>query len=202
MKITRVLLFALLLGSFAGAGSADLRGLLGISPPSPPGLPNPPKVNVGLFYDDLAPYGNWIERPAQGWVWTPLGVADTWRPYEMGHWVMTDQGWTWISDEPFGWGTYHYGRWYDDPALGWAWVPGDEWAPAWVSWQEGANYIGWAPLPPSVNLRPFFGRPRIALAPAIRRVHAPQPGRMRAAPHRMPRVQRQPGRPGPGRHRH
>ena len=51
-------------------------------------------------------------------------------------------GWTWISDEPYGWATYHYGRWYDDPEIGWSWVPSNEWAPSWVSWQEGANYIG------------------------------------------------------------
>src|SRR5690606_38177529 len=31
---------------------------------------------------------------------------------------------------------------------GWVWVPGDEWAPAWVSWRESGDTIGWAPLPP------------------------------------------------------
>jgi hypothetical protein len=65
--------------------------------------------------------------------------------------VWTDYGWTWISDEPYGWATYHYGRWYLDPEYGWEWVPGNEWAPAWVSWQEGGDYVGWAPLPPSAQ---------------------------------------------------
>lgn len=32
--------------------------------------------------------------------------------------------------------------------MGWVWVPGVEWAPAWVSWRVGGGYIGWAPLPP------------------------------------------------------
>ena len=30
----------------------------------------------------------------------------------------------------------------------WVWVPGVEWAPAWVTWRVGGGYIGWAPLPP------------------------------------------------------
>jgi hypothetical protein len=90
-------------------------------------------------------------------------VASTWHPYQDGHWVWTDEGWTWISDEPYGWATYHYGRWYDDPDYGWEWIPGDEYAPAWVSWQESDDYIGWAPLPPSVSFR--VGRLDVRLAP-------------------------------------
>jgi hypothetical protein len=111
-------------------------------------------VDLGVFYDDLAPYGNWIERPRYGWVWTPSHVSSSWRPYQDGRWVWTEDGWTWISDEPYGWATYHYGRWYDDPDYGWGWVPGDEWAPAWVSWQEADDYVGWAPLPPYADFRP------------------------------------------------
>src|SRR6185295_18713309 len=45
-----------------------------------------------------------------------------------------------------------YGRWYQDPEIGWAWVPGNDWAPSWVSWQEGSDYVGWAPLPPGANV--------------------------------------------------
>ncbi|MES1210693.1 MAG: DUF6600 domain-containing protein, partial [Acidobacteriota bacterium] len=120
-------------------------------------------VDIGFFYDDLAPYGNWVERPQYGWVWTPRSVASTWHPYQEGHWVWTDEGCTWISDEPYGWATYHYGRWYDDPDYGWEWIPGDEYAPAWVSWQESDDYIGWAPLPPSVSFR--VGRLDVRLSP-------------------------------------
>jgi hypothetical protein len=69
-----------------------------------------------------------------------------------------------VTDEPYGWATYHYGRWYDDPEIGWSWVPGDEWAPSWVSWQEGGDYIGWAPLPPSVNVS-FGGVLSVSLSP-------------------------------------
>ena len=31
------------------------------------------------------------------------------------------------------------------------WVPGDEWAPAWVSWRTSKDYVGWAPLPPEAR---------------------------------------------------
>jgi len=27
-------------------------------------------------------------------------------------------------------------------------VPGNEWSPAWVSWRQGDEVIGWAPMPP------------------------------------------------------
>ncbi|MEM7008030.1 MAG: DUF6600 domain-containing protein, partial [Thermodesulfobacteriota bacterium] len=65
----------------------------------------------------------------------------------------SDQGWLWISYEPWGWATYHYGRWVFDDYAGWVWIPGTTWAPAWVSWHESPDYIGWAPLPPD---RGFF----------------------------------------------
>ncbi len=74
-----------------------------------------------------------------------------WRPYTNGRWVYTDAGWTWISDEQFGWATYHYGRWIRLRSVGWVWVPGEQWAPAWVSWRKGNDYVGWAPLPPEAQ---------------------------------------------------
>ncbi|HTL59574.1 MAG TPA: DUF6600 domain-containing protein, partial [Candidatus Limnocylindrales bacterium] len=75
-------------------------------------------------------------------------VAVGWRPYCSGEWVWTDCGWYWHSEEPWGWACYHYGYWAEDPAYGWVWVPGVEWAPAWVSWRVGGGYIGWAPMAP------------------------------------------------------
>src|SRR5436305_10974693 len=137
MKTTRNALFALLLlGGAAGAipASAQLAADIHVGPSGRA------SVDVGFFYDDLASYGNWIDRPSYGWVWTPRAVATTWRPYQDGHWAWTDEGWVWISDEPYGWATYHYGRWYDDPEIGWSWVPGDTWGPAWVSWEASSDY--------------------------------------------------------------
>jgi hypothetical protein len=113
--------------------------------------------DISFFYDQLSPYGHWVESRAYGWVWLPYGIGAGWRPYAAGHWVMTDYGWTWVSDEPFGWATYHYGRWAYDPDYGWEWIPGYEWGPAWVAWRNGGGYIGWAPLPPEVRFRAGVG---------------------------------------------
>jgi hypothetical protein len=106
-------------------------------------------VDIGLFYDELAPLGEWINHADYGWVWSPRIESEDWRPYTLGHWSWTDDyGWLWVSDEEFGWAVYHYGRWLDDEQYGWVWIPGLEWGPAWVAWREGEGYIGWAPLPP------------------------------------------------------
>ncbi len=105
------------------------------------------------FYRKLEPYGAWRETGNYGYVWQPRAAQQSrnWRPYTDGRWAYTDAGWTWVSDEPFGWATYHYGRWTRLRDVGWVWVPGDEWAPAWVSWRSSDQHIGWAPLPPEAR---------------------------------------------------
>ena len=118
--------------------------------------------SVDFFYNNLNG-GSWIEVGNYGYCWQPdVAVADpTWRPYADGYWAYTDDGWTWVSYEDFGWATYHYGRWVRLADYGWVWKPGYEWGPAWVSWRTGGNYIGWAPLPPETELvyesRPLTG---------------------------------------------
>ena len=105
-------------------------------------------VSYQSFYDNLAPYGQWIYDPQYGNVFVP-NQGPGFRPYYSdGHWVMTDFGNTWVSDEPWGWACYHYGRWTFNPYYGWLWIPGYEWAPSWVSWRYGGGYAGWAPLGP------------------------------------------------------
>ena len=105
------------------------------------------------FYRKLEPYGGWRETTDYGYVWQPEQAQRSrdWRPYTDGRWAYTDAGWTWVSDEPFGWATYHYGRWTRLRGVGWVWVPGDEWAPAWVSWRKSDRHLGWAPLPPEIG---------------------------------------------------
>jgi hypothetical protein len=104
---------------------------------------------VDFFYEALDPYGEWIELERYGYAFRPnTNRTALWRPYTDGGWVYTEYGWTWRSNEPFGWATYHYGRWTRLPRLGWVWIPGTEWGPAWVSWRRSSDYIGWAPLPP------------------------------------------------------
>ncbi len=111
-----------------------------------------PTASYDTFYTQLDRYGDWRETSDYGYVWQPRQAQSrTWRPYTDGHWVYTDAGWTWVSEEPFGWATYHYGRWTRLRNIGWVWVPGDEWAPAWVSWRKSNDYVGWAPLPPEAR---------------------------------------------------
>ncbi|MCX6836213.1 MAG: hypothetical protein NTX35_00175 [Verrucomicrobia bacterium] len=117
-----------------------------------------PRVNVtpqvsaprdhSLFYEQLAPYGRWMDVSGYGYCWRPTLTMARWKPYVDGCWVWSSMGWTWQSNEPFGWATYHYGRWVNLSRHGWVWVPGSEWAPAWVSWRQSRDHVGWAPLPP------------------------------------------------------
>jgi len=95
----------------------------------------------------LNAYGSWIDVGIYGRVWQPAVLSD-WRPYTLGRWVWTDRGWMWDSDEPFGWVVYHYGYWTQIGALGWVWVPGNEWSPARVDWYCDNGYVGWAPTAP------------------------------------------------------
>src|SRR5580693_9341748 len=82
--------------------------------PAPP--PPPQEVSYQSFYDELSPYGNWIDYPGYGYVWMP-NVGPEFKPYSSnGHWVFTDAGWTWASDYDWGWATFHYGRWFYDNA--------------------------------------------------------------------------------------
>ena len=112
-----------------------------------------PTGGYSTFYTQLEPHGAWLETNDYGYVWQPREAESSrsWRPYTNGRWVYTDAGWTWISEEPFGWATYHYGRWTRLGGIGWVWVPGDQWAPAWVSWRKSNDYVGWAPLPPEAR---------------------------------------------------
>ena len=109
-------------------------------------------VSFQTFYDELSPYGRWINYPGQGYVWAP-DVEAGFQPYATrGHWVITEYGNTWVSDYGWGWAPFHYGRWLWDDYYGWVWVPGTEWGPAWVNWRSGADYYGWAPLGPGMHI--------------------------------------------------
>jgi len=115
-----------------------------------------PREAIVTYEEDLRPYGRWVETTEYGRCWVPRDRPYGWRPYTVGHWVNTSDGWCWNSEGPEEqWGvvTYHYGRWYEHPSHGWIWVPGTTWAPAWVAWREGGGYCGWAPLPPTVVVR-------------------------------------------------
>lgn len=128
--------------AFAIGGCASTVRAAG--PPRPPQL----AVDISVFYDDLAPYGDWVREAEYGWVWIPGGVPVGWRPYTNGYWVLTDYGWTWVSNWRWGWAPFHYGRWVLHQRHGWVWIPGRVWGPAWVVWRYGPGWVGWAPMPP------------------------------------------------------
>jgi hypothetical protein len=104
-------------------------------------------ADVRAFYEPLAPYGAWVDSQF-GYAFQPR-VDQAWRPYVNGRW---GENRLWLSDDPWGWATDHYGRWGYDQRIGWVWVPGTQWAPSWVAWREDEqqDVAGWAPIPPGV----------------------------------------------------
>ncbi len=109
-------------------------------------------MSFQVFYDELSPYGYWIDNPEYGYVWIP-NVSAGFEPYVTnGYWTYTDDGWLWVSYYPWGWAPFHYGRWYFDPTYGPVWVPDDIWGPGWVVWRRSPGYYGWAPLEPSISI--------------------------------------------------
>ena len=107
------------------------------------------------FYDELSPYGFWVNNPTYGYVWTPNVGPDFSPYYSNGQWVYSTYGWTWSSNYSWGWAPFHYGRWLQDPMYGWEWVPGYQWAPAWVTWGQTPGYYGWAPI--GAGIFPYQG---------------------------------------------
>jgi hypothetical protein len=102
--------------------------------------------SINAFYEPLAPYGQWVET-RWGRAFAP-DVPREWRPYTNGRWTEYR---LWISNDPWGWATDHYGRWAHDDRIGWLWVPDTRWGPHWVAFRENEQYAGWAPIPPQVN---------------------------------------------------
>ena len=129
------------------------------TPPPPNPIVTTQVITDQVFYDELDPYGQWIDFPDYGYVWKPNVQAD-FRPYSTnGQWAYTTEGWTWVSEYSWGWAPFHYGRWFFDDYYGWLWLPGHQWAPAWVTWGQSGNYYGWAPIPPRVDINTGW-RPR------------------------------------------
>ena len=106
------------------------------------------------FRSTLEPYGTWTDDPSYGTVWVPSPsvVGADFTPYvSAGHWAY-DSDYAWVSDYDWGWAPFHYGRWAYAAGPGWEWIPGREYAGAWVSWRYGVDdwaYVGWAPLAPT-----------------------------------------------------
>ena len=143
------------------------------APPPPPA--DGPSVSQFQYDDDLRWNGEWIQTAEYGLVWRPTNISSSWQPYVYGRWVYTDAGWAWFSDEPFGWAVYHYGEWGYSSALGWYWIPGTVWAPAWVSWRWNDGYAGWCPLGPAEQPRPWVFVPTRQFLEPVRHNAVPRP---------------------------
>src|SRR5215813_549857 len=114
--------------------------------------PGAPVASVDVFFDQLSPYGVWVDEPDVGRVFVP--DTPNYVPYTTGHWQFTNLGFVWVSSEPFSWATSHYGRWAFSRYFGrWYWLPDTEWGPAWVEWRETGTDFGWAPLAPEIVVR-------------------------------------------------
>ena len=72
------------------------------------------------FEEPLRRYGTWVDDATYGRVWvpSPLVVGNDFTPYYSGgHWVLSEYGWTWVSDWSWGWAPFHYGRWVSSLGL-------------------------------------------------------------------------------------
>jgi len=124
--------------------------------PDPNQYPDTDPSALTEFHPALDPHGRWVSDPTYGVVWVPneSEVGKDFAPYvTSGYGKLTrDNQWIWVSDYPFGWVVFHYGRWVWIPGTGWAWIPGRQYANAWVVWRVPTDdyaYVGWAPMPPS-----------------------------------------------------
>ncbi len=154
---------------------------------------------ISDFKDALQPYGTWQDDPQYGTIWSPNPsvVGGDFQPYSTaGHWVYDNNDYTWVSDYDWGWAPFHYGRWVSLPNRGWSWIPGKEYAGAWVTWRngdDGFGFVGWAPTAPTyywrggvaVNLATPWFQPRYTyagtgdlFAPSIRERIIRDPGRI------------------------
>ena len=123
--------------------------------PAQPGAQWGPEDVPGIevFREPLSQYGRWLQSPHWGVVFVP-NAPNGWRPYQNGQWL---ENRFWLSGDPWGWATDHYGRWGFDEAVGWVWVPDVTWGPSWVAWREADDVVGWAPIPPRVSWSVGFG---------------------------------------------
>jgi hypothetical protein len=149
------------------AGQPDAAGAPAKVPSGAPEVTtqdNDPRA-LTAFKARLDPYGNWVEDEKYGTVWVPSRkvVGESFAPYvSSGRWALdTGNNWVWVSDFTFGDIVFHYGRWVWT-AYGWSWIPGYQYAPAWVTWRTPTanyHYVGWAPAPPSYLWFGGYARP-------------------------------------------
>jgi hypothetical protein len=94
-------------------------------------------------------YGEWLWDDLYGYVWRPYidngRYPWGWSPYIYGSWTYAAGQLFWVPQEPWGWVPYHLGIWQWDKKLGWVWLPGSLFAPAWATWDFFFGYACWRP---------------------------------------------------------
>jgi hypothetical protein len=130
--------------------------------------------SLQVYSHELEPYGEWERMKYRGytyWFWRPVHVSVGWTPFTMGWWNRWHQEYVWISTEPWGWCTHHYGNWVNVYGAWW-WTPyihmgvsfpgislvnfnihfGPLFKPFWhpgrIAWVSTASHVGWIPLAP------------------------------------------------------
>jgi hypothetical protein len=130
--------------------------------------------SLQVYSHELEPYGEWERMKYRGytyWFWRPVHVSIGWTPFTRGRWNRWHLEYVWVSTEPWGWCTYHYGNWVNLHGVWW-WTPyihmgvsfpgisfvnlnihfGPLFKPFWhpgrVAWISTTSYVGWIPLAP------------------------------------------------------
>lgn len=117
-------------------------------------LPKPVRTLPLAVFDFAQRFGNsngeWLWDDLYGYVWRPF-LNDrrypwgNWSPYVYGRWAEVGNSMFWVPEEPWGWVPYHLGLWQWDRTLGWVWLPGSLFAPAWAVWDFFDGYFAWRP---------------------------------------------------------
>ena len=104
-------------------------------------------------------YGEWLWDDLYGYVWRPfyndIYPWGNWSPYVYGRWSLVNGNLFWVPEEPWGWVPYHLGIWQWDKKIGWVWIPGSVFAPAWVDWYFYYGFFSWTPW--TLNDMLFYG---------------------------------------------
>lgn len=90
-----------------------------------------------------------VWRPTTELVSDMVNETNEYIPFNNGQWLYTNEGWYFKANTPQEELTSHYGRWAKDDELGWVWLPGKTYSPAWVDWRQNDDYVAWAPVPPN-----------------------------------------------------
>ncbi len=104
---------------------------------------------VGYFIKRFSEvHGEWMLHNLYGFVWRPANndhPGGDWQPYLFGRWREIGGMLFWVPEEEWGWVPHHLGLWMWDGKYGWLWIPGTDFAPAWVAWDNFWGYYAWRP---------------------------------------------------------